>query len=142
MAVFVNSVMAYIDSMYSNPRHLILGKNLVWAVIKSLCSLNVNNSLFENKKEKLNKDFLFWDKSYINTQTLTCILSTFNQGVNIPDIDEEYPDITVYDLWDPDKIQEEKVKTLKRPMACVKNFFDLDIPSISLQYFIQWDWAH
>lgn len=142
MAVFVNSVMAYIDSMYSNPRHLILGKNLVWAVIKSLCSLNVNNSLFENKKEKLKKDFLFWDKSYINTQTLTCILSTFNQGVNIPDIDEEYPDITVYDLWDPDKIQEEKVKTLKRPMACVKNFFDLDIPSISLQYFIQWDWAH
>lgn len=126
MAVFVNSVMAYIDSMYSNPRHLILGKNLVWAVIKSLCSLNVNNSLFENKKEKLNKDFLFWDKSYINTQTLTCILSTFHQGVNIPDIDEEYPDITVYDLWDPDKIQEEKVKT----------------PSISLQYFIQWDWAH
>lgn len=142
MAVFVNSVMAYIDSMYSNPRHLILGKNLVWAVIKSLCSLNVNNSLFENKKEKLNKDFLFWDKSYINTQTLTCILSTFNQGVNIPDIDEEYPDITVYDLWDSDKIQEEKVKTLRRPMACVKNFFDLDIPSISLQYFIQWDWAH
>lgn len=142
MAVFVNSVMAYIDSMYSNPRHLILGKNLVWAVIKSLCSLNVNNSLFENKKEKLNKDFLFWDKSYMNTQTLTCILSTFNQGVNIPDIDEEYPDITVYDLWDPDKIQEEKVKTLKRPMACVKNFFDLDFPSISLQYFIQWDWAH
>lgn len=142
MAVFVNSVMAYIDSMYSNPRHLILGKNLVWAVIKSLCSLNVNNSLFENKKEKLNKDFLFWDKSYINTQTLTCILSTFNQGVNIPDIDEEYPDITVYDLWDPDKIQEEKVKTSKRPMACVKNLFDLDIPSISLQYFIQWDWAH
>lgn len=78
----------------------------------------------------------------MNTQTLTCILSTFNQGVNIPDIDEEYPDITVYDLWDPDKIQEEKVKTSKRPMACVKNFFDLDIPSISLQYFIQWDWAH
>lgn len=142
MAVFVNSVMAYIDSMYSNPRHLILGKNLVCAVIKSLCSLNVNNSLFKNKKEKLNKDFLFWDKSYINTQTLTCILSTFHQGVNIPDIDEEYPDITVYDLWDPDKIQEEKVKTLRRPMACVKNFFDLDIPSISLQYFIQWDWAH
>lgn len=102
----------------------------------------MNNSLFENKKEKLNKDFLFWDKSYINTQTLTCILSTFHQGVNIPDIDEEYPDITVYDLWDPDKIQEEKVKTSKRPMACVKNFFDLDIPSISLQYFIQWDWAH
>lgn len=117
MAVFVNSVMAYIDSMYSNPRHLILGKNLVWAVIKSLCSLNVNNSLFENKREKLNKDFLFWDKSYINTQTLTCILSTFHQGVNIPDIDEEYPDITVYDLWDPDKIQEEKVKTSKRPMC-------------------------
>lgn len=58
VAVFVNSVMAYIDSMYSNPRHLIL-------------------------------------------------------GVNIPDIDEEYPDITVYDLWDPDKIQEEKEEFLQ-----------------------------
>lgn len=30
--------------------------------------------------------------------------------MNIPDIDEEYPDITVYDLWDPDKIQDEKVR--------------------------------
>nr|XP_022340995.1 uncharacterized protein LOC111135328 isoform X2 [Crassostrea virginica] len=58
VAVFVNSVMAYIDSMYSNPKHLIL-------------------------------------------------------GVNIPDIDEEYPDITVYDLWDPDKIQDEKEEFLQ-----------------------------
>lgn len=65
----MNSVMAYIDSMYSNPRHLILGKNLVCAVIKSLCSLNVNNSLFENKKEKLNKDFLLRQIVYKYTNT-------------------------------------------------------------------------
>ncbi|XP_061197779.1 uncharacterized protein LOC133205901 isoform X2 [Saccostrea echinata] len=58
VAVFVNSVMANIDAMYSNPRHLLM-------------------------------------------------------GVNIPDIDEEYPDITVYDLWDPDKIQEEKEEFLQ-----------------------------
>ena len=37
-------------------------------------------------------------------------LISLTEGVNIPDIDEEYPDITVYDLWDPDKIQDEKVR--------------------------------
>lgn len=44
------------------------------------------------------------------------------KGVNIPDIDEEYPDITVYNLWDPDKIQEEKVKTSRRPSDMDKEF--------------------
>lgn len=66
MVVFVNSVMVYIDFMYFNFWYLILGKNFVWVVIKSLCLFNVNNFLFENKKEKLNKDFFFWDKSYVN----------------------------------------------------------------------------
>lgn len=59
MVVFVNSVMVYIDFMYFNFRYLILGKNFVCVVIKSLCLFNVNNFLFENKKEKLNKDFFF-----------------------------------------------------------------------------------
>lgn len=58
VSIFVNSVMAEIDNMYSNPRHIML-------------------------------------------------------GINIPYTNEEYPDVTVYDFWDPDKIQGEKDEFLQ-----------------------------
>ncbi|XP_063416904.1 uncharacterized protein LOC134699224 [Mytilus trossulus] len=58
VSIFVNSIMAEIDSMYSNPRHIML-------------------------------------------------------GINIPYANEEYPDVVMFEFWDPDRIQGDKDEFLQ-----------------------------